>query len=66
MTRWERLLLLLDITDSEFELEHASKFDLSPEEWLRSRIKIVFEIGDKDKILADFQRGEPCCSKTSA
>ena len=47
MTRWEKLLSALDVNPDEFELVYQSKFDLSPEAWLKEQIEHLL---DEDKI----------------
>lgn len=64
MTRWERLLDALGVTPSLFEIEHASKFDLSPETWVRERIEALQQPSDDDD---EEPEGcdQPCCVETS-
>lgn len=64
MTRWERLLLILGVTDDEFELEHKTKFDLSPESWLKDRIAYLDSQGDEDDVLSEVTCSKPCCLDT--
>ena len=52
MTRWEHLLEALGVSAREFEMWHDSKFDQSPREWLKERLKEM-ALPPRDELLPD-------------
>lgn len=61
MTRWEALLEALGVDADQFEL-HQSKFDLSPRDWLRSRLEELAEDeGAAELVEGLVECGQPCC-----
>ncbi len=58
MNRWERLMMALGVNSAVFELEHAAKFDLSVESWLRERLA---ELDQDDEVIRDVPCSKPCC-----
>lgn len=64
MTRWACLLSALGVTPATFDLEHQSKFDLSPDEWLTQRLDALAK--EKPDLFRSVACKQPCCQETDS
>ena len=66
MTRWAILLEALGVDAERFAVEHMSRFDLSPRDWLRSRLEALSKDRKKVEIVENLvECDQPCCKSAS-